>query len=548
MKLINAVRSLFATVKEVLVTTREEPCLDAASSGRRTARTSRSIAVTGACAGGAILVAALVSSAGVRADDGAGGTEQLNAMLRSVLQQAGFTGRIQSTLEARLGRALDPKLADLGRLLFFDRKGGLHDDNICAGCHAPAAGFGDTQSIAIGVQNNLVVGPDRTGPRNQRRSPSVVNTAFYPSLMWNGRFSAPSGDPFDNSQGFLFPPPEGAVKFLPYDPLIRHLLVAQAHIPPTELVEVAGFTGTKGTIGPRFDPFDDGKGSVVPPADGSGFRNEPIRQAVLARLNGNARYRQLFGALFPSVAAGGPIDFTMFGRAIAEFEFALVYADAPIDQFARGQKNAMSSSEKRGALIFFGKGNCVSCHAVRGQSNEMFSDFRMHVAGVPQIAPAFGVGKGNVIFDGPGEDEDFGLEQVTGNPSDRYKFRTSPLRNVALQPAFFHNGAFTRLEDAIRHHLDVFDSARNYNAARAGVDRDLRNRLGPIEPVLAVVDPLLRAPIRLSQHEFEDLVHFVRESLLDGEANAREFCLLIPRAVPSGLSILRFQGCARGGD
>lgn len=41
-----------------------------------------------------------------------------------------------------------------------------------------------------------------------------------------------------------------------------------------------------------------------------------------------------------------------------------------------------------------------------------------------------------------------------------------PLRNVALQPAFFHNGAFTRLEDAIRHHLDVFDSARHYNAAR----------------------------------------------------------------------------------
>ena len=90
----------------------------------------------------------------------------------------------------------------------------------------------------------------------------------------------------------------------------------------------------------------------------------------------------------------------------------------------------------------------------------------MHVVGVPQIAPVFGVGTGNMIFDGPGEDEDFGLEQITGNPADRYKFRTSPLRNVALQPAFFHNGAFTRLEDAIRHHLDVFESARGYDAAR----------------------------------------------------------------------------------
>ena len=501
---------------------------------RRTAIFKRSVI------GGSILAAAFWFSAAVQANDD---DVHLNAALKFVLTQVGFTGSIESTLETRLGRPINGNLANLGQLLFFDRSGGLHNDNTCAGCHAPATGFGDTQSIAIGVQNNLVVGPDRIGPRNQRRTPSVVNTAFYPNLMWNGRFSSPSGNPFDNSQGFLFPLPEGATRFPPNDPIVKHLLIAQAHIPPTELVEVAGFTGTNGTIGPRFDQFDDGLGGVVPLRDGSGFRNEPIRQEVLQRLNGNAQYLQLFGALFPEVAAGGPIDFTMFGRAIAEFEFTVVRADAPIDRFARGRTNAMSSSEKRGALIFFGKGNCASCHAVGGPSNEMFSDFKMHVAGVPQIAPAFGIGKGNVIFDGPGEDEDFGLEQITGNPGDRYKFRTSPLRNAALQPAFFHNGAFTRLEDAIRHHLNVFDSARHYNAARAGVDGDLRQRLGPIEPVLARVDPLLATPTRLSDGEFEDLLHFVRDGLLDDGAKAREFCPLIPVTVPSGLSILSFQGC-----
>jgi hypothetical protein len=30
------------------------------------------------------------------------------------------------------------------------------------------------------------------------------------------------------------------------------------------------------------------------------------------------------------VADGGDIDFTMFARAIAEFEFTLVFADAPL--------------------------------------------------------------------------------------------------------------------------------------------------------------------------------------------------------------------------
>ena len=47
------------------------------------------------------------------------------------------------------------------------------------------------------------------------------------------------------------------------------------------------------------------------------------------------------------------------------------------------------------------------------------------------------MGKGNVIFDGPAEDEDFGLEQVTGNPADRYKFRSSPLRNTACSRRSF---------------------------------------------------------------------------------------------------------------
>ena len=155
------------------------------------------------------------------------------------------------------------------------------------------------------------------------------------------------------------------------------------------------------------------------------------------------------------MADGGAIDFTMFGQAIAEFEFTLTFANAPVDQFARGDLSAMTLSQKKGAVEFFGKARCVVCHAAAGRSNEMFSDFKNHVAGVPQIAPYFGVGEGNVIFDGPGADEDFGLEQVTGDPADRYSFRTSPLRNVALQAAFFHNGSFTKLEDAIRFHLNA---------------------------------------------------------------------------------------------
>jgi cytochrome c peroxidase len=438
--------------------------------------------------------------------EGSAENENLSGQLTAALRNVGFTGRIESKLENRLGRKIDNHLADLGRLAFHDSLLGLNDDNSCSGCHAAPSGFGDTQSIAIGIENNNIVGPNRAGPRNQRRAPMLLNNVFYPRLMWNSRFASLSGDPFDNSGGFLFPAPEGlSLSFLP------HLLTAQAFIPPTERSEMAGF-------GPHVPVTNDG-----------------IRAAVVERLNANSEYRQLFADIFIDVRNGGPITYEMLARAIAEFEFSLTFSDAPIDMFARGNLSAMSDSQKRGALLFFGKAGCVQCHAVSGESNEQFSDFRQHVIGLPQLFP----NRGNVPFDGPDANEDFGLEQITGNPADRYAFRTSPLRNVKLQPTFFHNGAYTRLEDALRFHLDAINSARKYNRALAGVDNDLL--VGPIEPVLQRIDPLLATPVTLTNNEFQWLLEFVRDGLQDPRATPQMLRQLIPNRLPSGRPLHIFE-------
>ena len=87
-----------------------------------------------------------------------GPASEVDVALRGYLASLGFTGRIGSTLEARLGRRVDRRLADIGRLLWFDPIQGLNDDNSCGGCHSPTNGFGDTQPIAIGVDNNGIVG------------------------------------------------------------------------------------------------------------------------------------------------------------------------------------------------------------------------------------------------------------------------------------------------------------------------------------------------------------------------------------------------------
>ncbi len=452
-----------------------------------------------AVAGGCALLAAGFGASPARAS-------ALDQALAAGLAQAGFTGRIQTTLTQRLGRPINARLANIGRMLWFDTLTGLNDDNTCGGCHSPTAGFGDTQSIAIGIENNGVVGPDRAGPRNMRRTPVAINTVFYPNLMWNSRFVALSDDPFDNRAGFLFPPPEALT--LSGQP---QLLAAQAFIPPTERTEVAGFDF---------------------PGD-----NDAIRAEVLRRLNASANYRALFARLFPAVRSGAPITFDLFAQAIAEFEFSLTFADAPLDQFARGQRGALTDDEKHGALLFFGAAGCVKCHSVAGASREMFSDFQDHVAGIPQIAPHVT----NNNFDGPGANEDYGRQQVTGSLADRYQFRTSPLRNVALQPTFMHNGAFTSLEAAIHYHLDAAGSAPGYSPASEHLAADLRGPLGPMAPVLARLDPLLAAPVRLNDEQFRQLVAFVRYGLLDQRAAPGRLRQLVPRAVPSGRAVLVFE-------
>ena len=91
----------------------------------------------------------------------------------------------------------------------------------------------------------------------------------------------------------------------------------------------------------------------------------------------------------------------------------------------------------------------------------------------------------------------------------------------------------------------MFASARSYDPKKAGIDKDLQYRLGPIEPVLAHLDPLLQTPIPLTGGEFQALVRFVRDALLDERAKKQNLCPLIPDSVPSGYSAMIFEECKR---
>ena len=62
-----------------------------------------------------------------------------------------------------------------------------------------------------------------------------------------------------------------------------------------------------------------------------------------------------------------------------------------------------------------------------------------------------------------------------------------------------------------------------------------------MDPVLARLDPALRQPIALTDREFQDLVDFIRNGLLDPDARPQRLRRLIPQKLPSGRPGLIFQ-------
>jgi cytochrome c peroxidase len=102
-----------------------------------------------------------------------------------------------------------------------------------------------------------------------------------------------------------------------------------------------------------------------------------------------------------------------------------------------------------------------------------------------------------------------------------------------------HNGAFVRLEDAIRYHLDAVSGAATHTTAH--LPPDLRGPIGPMQPVLDRLDPRLRTPVQLTEQEFQALLAFVRDGLLDPAAAPHRLRHLIPPKLPSGRAGLHFQ-------
>ncbi|HEY0304609.1 MAG TPA: hypothetical protein VGC44_06540, partial [Longimicrobiales bacterium] len=210
-------------------------------------------------------------------------------------------------------------------------------------------------------------------------------------------------------------------------------------------------------------------------------------------------------------------------NAIAIFQMqAFTKTNSPFDRFLHRDDNAMTTEQKRGGVLFFGRAQCGSCHSGPFLGGQTFTN-----AGVPQIGP--GGAKQRPLDLGRGE-----LIQQNAD-AYRFAFRVAPLRNVELTAPYMHNGAYASLEAVIEHYNDVPKALRNYDASQlAPAVRALyHGEPATIDAVLATLDFRLRTPLNLTEAEKRELLAFLK-ALTDPAA--RDLSGVAPARVPSGLN------------
>ncbi len=408
-----------------------------------------------------------------------------------------------------------PAREALGRLLFFDKITSGNRNMSCATCHSPIVATTDGLSINIGTggQGLSVLrdagayppGPRDPKERGQRNMPMLFNlgAAEFKALFLDGRISVDPRLP----QGFR----SVAGADLPFG--FKRLMEAISIFAFTEAQEMTGQPGTN---------------EIADAAVHSPFVG--VWDAVVARIRAIPEYQELFFEAFPHLGRDpSKITIVHVGKAIGAFQVAAFRSDnSPFDRFLRGDRRALSRAADAGRRLFYGDARCASCH-----SGTFQTDQRFHAIGVPQIGPGFG-GVGN------DDREDFGREGVTGDPADRYKFRTPSLRNVALTGPWGHDGSFNSLEGIVRHHLDPGRSLEDYDPSQRVLpsrpDLDALDLIAFNNPATtsAIASRIELRSVDLTDAEFSDLMEFLH-ALTD--PSAQDLRKQVPKRVPSGLPL-----------
>jgi cytochrome c peroxidase len=169
--------------------------------------------------------------------------------------------------------------------------------------------------------------------------------------------------------------------------------------------------------------------------------------AIIKKLAGSPAY----AARFKKAFGKGPVTREKFTKALASYVISLRSFNSPFDKYARGESASLDQEAKNGFNLFMGKANCATCHfapTFAGLVPPFYSDNESEILGIladPKSKT-------------PKQDTDEGrwANTIVSEYAWIYEksFKTSTIRNAGTTAPYFHNGAYSTLEEVI----DFYDN------------------------------------------------------------------------------------------
>lgn len=357
----------------------------------------------------------------------------------------------------------------LGKLLFHEPGLGTNANHTegmntysCASCHFAEAGFQANrwQGIGDGGTGAAANGMGRDKHPNYLateldvqpvRSPAALNVAYQRIMLWNGQFGATG-------------PNEGTE--------------ANWTVGTPKAVNELGYEGVETQAIAGLDVH---------------------RMVIDTSFLKSAGYQDMFDEAFPDFPAAERYSAETAGLAIAAYERTLLATEAPFQQWLKGNQEAMSGLEKQGAILFFGKAQCIDCHNGPALSSEGF--YALGMKDLNQNRES--------IFNAPLNDPtNLGRGGFTGQADDNFKFKVPQLYNIGDSPFYGHGASMRSIQAVVAYK----------NRAQAENER--------------VPDQLLATefqPLGLSDAEVEAIAAFLSNALRDDQLQR-----YLPEALPTG--------------
>lgn len=330
----------------------------------------------------------------------------------------------------------------------------------CATCHIPEAGFkpGNFQGIADGGVGFGVNGENRLRNTDYEeddldvqdaRPLTLVNVAFVTNTFWNGQFGATGVN-------------EGteAVWGIKEETALNHL----------------GFQGIE-----------------TQNMDGLKVHRITINEDILEEFG----YLEMYDRVFADVPREDRYTQETASLAFSAYIRTILSNKAPFQNWLRGDEDALDYASKKGAILFFGKANCSTCHY-----NQNLGSPEFHALGVDDMyqQPSYSTEAS--------DNRNLGRAGFTQLDEDLYKFKVPGIYNIADSDFFFHGASAKKIEDLVEY----FDKAipENPNVPQSQISIKFK-------------------PLGLSDEEKEHLVAFLKTGLSDPNLVRYK-----PTSVPSG--------------